>query len=115
VAHILSNLSWLALYAGAYGRARALQEESLAIRRAAGDRREIAVSLVVLARIALTEGTHAAAWPPLREGLELCREVGDRWAIALGLEALAGVLAARQPDQALRLAAAAAAAGVAAT
>ena len=109
VAHILSNLGWMALYQGDLPAARALQEESLATRRALDERREIAVSLTALGRVAFAAGESAAARALYLESLPLHHELGNQWGVALALEGLVAVLAGEQPALAVRLAGAAAA------
>ena len=98
---------WLALYEGDLVAARARQEESLALRRALGDRREVAVSLTILGRVAIAEGDVDAAHRLFVQTLPLHQEVGNHWGIALALEGLVRVCAASDPARALGLAGAA--------
>jgi predicted ATPase/transcriptional regulator with XRE-family HTH domain len=108
-AHVLNNLGWLELYAGDLAAARPLVEESLAIRRALRSPREAGVSLTLLGKIALAAHESGPAAALFEDSLKMHQAVGNRWGIALALEGVAGLAAAIQPEQALRLAAAAAA------
>jgi predicted ATPase/transcriptional regulator with XRE-family HTH domain len=106
-AHALNNLGWLELYAGQLDAARKLAEESLAIRRALALPHAAAVSLTLLGKIALMNGEFEVANVRFSESLPLLRDSAYTWGIALTLEGVAGLVAATQPEQALRLAAAA--------
>jgi predicted ATPase/transcriptional regulator with XRE-family HTH domain len=112
-AHVLNNLGWLELYAGNLAAARPLVEESLAIRRALRAPREAGVSQTLLGKIALVAQESGTAAAHFQDSLKVHRAVGNRWGIALALEGVAGLAAATQPEQALRLAAAASAVRVA--
>jgi len=61
IATSFSGLGVLAYYQGDYAQARALHEESLAIRRELGDRRGIAECLEGLAKVACTQGRSGQA------------------------------------------------------
>jgi predicted ATPase/transcriptional regulator with XRE-family HTH domain len=76
-----------------YGRARALHEGSLALRRGLGDRDGMATSLNNLGLIALSEGHYEAAAALHEESLALRRALGDVRGIAAALSNLG--LAAR--------------------
>ncbi|NJN16321.1 MAG: tetratricopeptide repeat protein [Oscillochloris sp.] len=110
IANSLGNLGMLAIEAGDYAAAQPFVEESLGLERATGDRAAIAISLNNLAKIQIALGDSAGARRTLAEALMINRDLADQWALAYLLED-SGVLAARvgAPEQALRLAAAAAA------
>jgi predicted ATPase/class 3 adenylate cyclase len=80
-----------------YDEARRLLEESLAIRRAAGDSRGVAVSLNNLGMVALDQGDLAAARAMHEQSLALARELGNRNGIARSLGNL-GMVASEQRD-----------------
>jgi tetratricopeptide (TPR) repeat protein len=82
---------------GDYARARALQEESLSVRRELGDRRGIAYSLINLGIVAREQGDAARARALQEESLTLFRELDDRRNIAYTLTNL-GNLACDQGD-----------------
>ena len=89
----LNNLGNVALDQGDYPAARALLEESLAIRRELGDRWGIARALSNLGNVALNQGDYPAARALLEESLAIRRELGDRSGIPYSLEGLAAVVA----------------------
>jgi ATP/maltotriose-dependent transcriptional regulator MalT len=94
---------------GNTARARALLEESLAHGRDVG-RWLAAWPALNLADLLIEQRDHAGARPLLREALMTYRDSGDRQGLARGLEACARLAAATcVGDQAIRLAAAAAA------
>jgi non-specific serine/threonine protein kinase len=63
---------------GDYSAAKALFEESLAIRRELNDRPNIALSLMYLGILLRTRGDYAAAQPLFEESLAISRELGNR-------------------------------------
>jgi tetratricopeptide (TPR) repeat protein len=83
----------VALDQGDYPAARALLEESLAIRRELGDRHGIATSLSNLGYAALNQGDYPAARALYEESLAIRRELGDQFGILYSLEGLAAVVA----------------------
>ena len=100
----LSNLGHVALDQGDYPAARALLEESLAIRRELGDREGIAASLSNLGNVALYQGDYPAARALHEESLAIRRELGDRCGIFYSLEGLAAVVASlRESPRAARI------------
>jgi predicted ATPase/transcriptional regulator with XRE-family HTH domain len=109
IAHVLNNMGWLEFYDGQLTAARGLVEESLAIRRALGSHREAGVSQTLLGKVAMLEGDRSSAGSLFRESLQVHAAVGNRWGVALALEGVAALAAIAQPEQALRLAGAAAA------
>src|SRR6266545_1058829 len=92
IANLLSNLGIVARRQGNYAHARALYEESLALRRELGDKWGIATSLNALGLLAHYLGDNAAARGFLEESLALRRELGDAWAIANSLSSLGDVV-----------------------
>jgi predicted ATPase/DNA-binding XRE family transcriptional regulator len=107
IAHVLNNLGWLELYAGNWAAARQLAEQSLAIRQTFGSLREIVWSQTLLGKIALASDDPESAAAYFRDSLEVHGVVGNVWGTILALEGVAGLEATRQPERALRLAAAA--------
>ncbi|MEZ4733373.1 MAG: tetratricopeptide repeat protein [Caldilineaceae bacterium] len=97
MAATLNNLGILAYEQGDYRRARALHEESLALKRAMGDKQGIATSLNNLGNWALTQGDYGTARRLQEESLALKREVGDKQGIATSLNNL-GNIALYQAD-----------------
>jgi tetratricopeptide (TPR) repeat protein len=83
----------VALNQGDYPAARALYEESLAIRRELGDRFGIAGSLNDLGDVVCKQGDYPAAGALYEESLAINRELGDRSGIPYSLEGLAAVVA----------------------
>ena len=81
----------LAYHQGDYPGARALGEESLAIRRQLGDRKGIAASLNNLGLVACDQGDYPAARALYEESLAIKRELGDRVGIANSLNNLGNV------------------------
>jgi hypothetical protein len=61
---------------GDYPAARGLAEESLALRRALGEKRGIAISASTVAELSLATGDGESAVPLLEESLALARELG---------------------------------------
>jgi predicted ATPase len=87
----LNGAGNLAYAQGDYGRATALHEEALALRRALGDQRGLAASLNNLAALAQAQGDFARAAALHAEGLALRRALGDQQGIAASLNNLATV------------------------
>jgi len=84
-AYVLNAAGALSNYQGDYPAAKALHEESLAIRRELGDRSGIAISLNLLGNAALNQGDCATARALLEEALAIHRELGDWYGIAVSL------------------------------
>jgi tetratricopeptide (TPR) repeat protein len=94
----------VAIERGDYGRAVALHEESLALRRELGDKWGIASSLGNLGLVAFERGDYARAVALLEEGLALARDIGAKHRVTECLEGLATVAGALdQPERAARL------------
>jgi tetratricopeptide (TPR) repeat protein len=89
-AKALNGAGNLAYMEGDYAAARALHEESLAIKRDLGDKRGIAISLNNLGSVTHTQGDYAAARSLYEESLALARELGDKRGIAGSLNNLGG-------------------------
>jgi tetratricopeptide (TPR) repeat protein len=87
----LNGAGILAWQQGDYPASRALQEESLAIRRKLGDRRAIASSLNCLGIVLSEQGDHCAARAFHEESLAISRELGDRRETANALSNLGNV------------------------
>jgi non-specific serine/threonine protein kinase len=108
---VLVGLGALAHDAGDLAAARGYYEEALALRRELGAKREIGWSLMLLGQVAHARGDLAAARAAYREALGARREVGDL-SVNLVVPLLSAVAAlaldSGAPDQALRLAGAAA-------
>jgi len=98
-AQALNAAGHLALSRGGFATARALLEESLAIRRQLGDRADIAVALSNLGTVAIHQGEMVTARALLEEGLAIRRELGDKAGIAASLNN-AGMAAGKQGDYA---------------
>ncbi len=108
---LLNNLGCVAADMGDYGTARQLLGESLEIRRQLGDKSGLALSLNSLGDVLLDEGDRVAARRVLEDSLHINWQVGDRAAAAYLLDDFAALAALEgEPEQALRLAGAAAAA-----
>jgi|KBSMisStaDraftv2_1062788.scaffolds.fasta_scaffold23818_1 non-specific serine/threonine protein kinase len=90
-AKALSSAGRLAFYQCDFPEARALQEESLAIRRQMGNRGGISASLNNLGSVLYNEGDYVAAWAAHKESLEIKRELGDRWGMGASLNNLGNV------------------------
>jgi predicted ATPase len=106
-ADILQHVGQLAFYEGNLRQARALQEESLAIRRELAQPAQIGSSLAWLGRAVDALGDHAYAGALYAQSVPLNRLTGNRWAEAVTLEGLAGMIAPKHPADELRLAGAA--------
>src|SRR4029450_8128813 len=87
-AKAVSAAGRLAIYQGDYGAARALQEESLTIRRQLGDQAAIARTLNNLGNVFYYEGDYISAQRLLEESLAIERSLGNRWGIAATLNNL---------------------------
>jgi non-specific serine/threonine protein kinase len=85
---LLGDLSYLG---GDISRARAYQEESLALSREAGSRRAVSRRFTRLGQIARLSGEHEHAALLFKESLALSREGGDRWCVAMTLAGMAGL------------------------
>jgi non-specific serine/threonine protein kinase len=110
IANSLNSLGIVARNQGDLTAARALFEESLAIRQELGDKQGVANLLNNLGLVAENQGDYMLARSLLRESLMTLRELGDRLNIAKLLESLASLATVQaQPQDALRLAGAAAA------
>lgn len=90
-AMVLTSLAEIQLRRGNYTRAGELEQESLTLRRALGDKWGIAVSLGNSAWVFLKQGDLPQAVGLLRESIMLRREIGDPGGIAWCLEKLAQV------------------------
>jgi predicted ATPase/class 3 adenylate cyclase len=87
-AHALHGAATLAWIQGDYAAARALNEQSLAIRRELRDKWGMATSLNNLGVVALYQGDFAAARALPEEGLAIFRELGDKRGSANSLNIL---------------------------
>ena len=97
-------------YQGDTDTARQILEESVAVRRALGDKWGIANSLSSLTNLLVHLGEYEGVQDMLDESLRINQELGDRAAIAYCLEDFASLAAGTgHPVRALRLAGAAAA------
>ncbi len=85
---MLNNLGAVARATGDYDRATHLYEESLAIKRAAGDKRGIATVLNNLGTVARDRGDSARAADLYEESLMLFRALGDKRSVANALDNL---------------------------
>jgi tetratricopeptide (TPR) repeat protein len=90
-------LGVLALRQADFALAAQSLEQSLALRRAIGDRSGIAEIVSYLGNIALTTGDFGLAVVRYKEGIALFRELGDQWGEALALGNL-GLVALFQRD-----------------
>lgn len=96
-AKVLYAAGVLAYAQGDYAAGGALQEESLTLRRALGDKAGIAQALNGLGVLAHEQGNHERAVRLLEESLALQRELGDRRSVAISVNNL-GTLAYAQGD-----------------
>ncbi|HZS86553.1 MAG TPA: tetratricopeptide repeat protein [Chloroflexota bacterium] len=96
-ARALNAAGFLTVRAGDCRAALALYEESLALRRALGDRLGMAVALNNLANAHIDLGEYAQAESAYGETLELFRAVGDQWGVATAVNNLS--VAARELGQ----------------
>jgi class 3 adenylate cyclase/tetratricopeptide (TPR) repeat protein len=110
VGQLLNNLALVIRYQGDSVTAREMLEESVAVRRALGDKWGIANSLSSLTNLLVHLSKYEGVRDMLDESLRINQELGDRTAIAYCLEDFASLAAGTgHPEQALRLAGAAAA------
>ena len=110
VARTLLGLASLARLTGDSDGAQRRYEEALAILRVLNARPEISRCLAGLGRIAIDRADPALARQHLAQSIELSRSTGSRIGTIRGLEAFAILaVAERRPEQAVQLAAAAAA------
>lgn len=99
-AKALGGLGYLSWSQGDFGQAKALFEESLALSRREGERREAAAALNGLGRVAsYARGDHATARTFYEEALTIHRDLDDKWGVAKSLY-FSGVAAAFQEDHA---------------
>ncbi|MEO8133346.1 MAG: tetratricopeptide repeat protein [Betaproteobacteria bacterium] len=98
--HAAGALAW---QQGDYVAAQALLDESLAIRRALGDRKGIATSLNNLGALAYDQTDYPTARARYEESLAIRRTLDDRWGIAVSLNNL-GNVASEQDDSAAAVA-----------
>ena len=90
-ADALNGAGALAWMQGDYFQARALQEESLAIRRELGEKKGIASSLNNLGLVACEQGDYIQSGVLHEESLAIRRELGDKSGIAASLHNLGNV------------------------
>ncbi len=90
-AKALNGAAVLARNQSDYAAARALAQESLAIKRELGDLQGIASSLSNLGTLALSQGDYAAARPFYQESLDIERSLGNRQGITASLIGLGNV------------------------
>ena len=90
-AKALNTAGILAYYQSDHSAARALHEESLAIRRQLDHRRGIAISLNSLGNVAYEGGDYVSARALHEESLAIKRELGDRRGMAASLNNLGNV------------------------
>jgi predicted ATPase/DNA-binding CsgD family transcriptional regulator len=98
-ARALNGAGHLAWSQGDHDRAKVLREESLALSRQAGEKREIADALNGLGFVIRRRGNYEAARDMHEEALALYKELDDRWGIARSID-LSGRAAAFQGDYA---------------
>lgn len=94
---LLHGLGQAALYHGDKETARRMHEEGLAAARAAGNKRQIALSNRGLGAVAKQQDDIASARKFIEEGLAISRESNDEFGIAVSLNAL-GDLARMEDD-----------------
>jgi predicted ATPase/Tfp pilus assembly protein PilF len=99
MARALNGAGNLAQWQGDYASARALHEESLAIRREIGDKSGISASLNNLGLVAQEQGNYSSAAVLFQESLAIDEELGDKWGVAMSLNNL-GWAARQQGDYA---------------
>ncbi|HYO48872.1 MAG TPA: tetratricopeptide repeat protein [Chloroflexia bacterium] len=87
-AKTLNAQARLAMHMSRFAEARPWLEESVAICRQTGDRRELAYALALLGLIAVRDGEHSMI-SLSEESVALFQEAGDRWGTAYALEWLA--------------------------
>ena len=96
---LLHGLGQAAMYQGDTETARKMYEESLAVSKAAGDKRQIALSNRGLGALAKQQGDFTTARKFIEEGLKISRELNDKFGIAVSLNNL-GDLARMEGDYA---------------
>jgi DNA-binding CsgD family transcriptional regulator/Tfp pilus assembly protein PilF len=96
-AKALNGAGHLAWSQGDHERAKALREQSLALSRQEGNKREIVDALNGLGFVFRRMGNYEAARKMHEEALDLSRELGDRWSIAHSID-LSGRAATFQGD-----------------
>jgi len=106
-ARALLLLGGVATSQGDFRTASAPLTEALQLARQIDDRQGVVAALLGLATCSLEAGEAADVGALLAEALSLTRDAGDRLAAARCLESIAALVAANQPERALRLAAAA--------
>jgi non-specific serine/threonine protein kinase len=99
----LNHAGNLAYAQGDTSHAQASYEEALTIRRAIGDREQIAITVANLGNVAFEQGDYARAQILYEEALAIHRELGSMRGCAIALNNL-GVLARAQGDQVRALA-----------
>ena len=95
----VTTLADLAVADGKREEAIQLYERGLALRRALGDQRLVANSLVGLGRAQLLQGDYPRATALLEEALTLARRVKDTWVASVALGNLARVLLCADGDR----------------
>ncbi|MBV9323653.1 MAG: tetratricopeptide repeat protein [Chloroflexi bacterium] len=106
-ARALVLLGRVAAIQGAFEAAETHLVEALRLAREVGDRQGLVRALLALAERRLDAGNTGPVGALLAEALAIAREAGDRLGLMGCLEAIAALVAAEQPEPALRLAAAA--------
>ncbi|HSR22840.1 MAG TPA: tetratricopeptide repeat protein, partial [Candidatus Eisenbacteria bacterium] len=111
VARTLGSLALVAMAAGHYHSARERCEECVALARQTNDEWGLAISIGTRGELALEVGDHAAARSHLQVSIGVLARLGDAASVAYRLEGFARLAAASaDPERALTLAAAGAAA-----
>jgi ATP/maltotriose-dependent transcriptional regulator MalT len=100
IAIVLSNLGNVALAQGDTTAARALQQESLSLRREISDKQGIASSLCNLGNVALAKGDFTEARALSEESLALCQEMEDKTLMAYALLGLGQAVLAENKTEA---------------
>ena len=109
-ADALNELGHLAAHQGDFRAAHRLYDEALGLAQEVGHRRRVGAVLRSQAMLSIDQGDVVAARGRLHEAVETLLALGEQRYLASALEALAGLHAIdEQPEQALALAAAAAA------
>ena len=101
-ARALFAAGFMSFLQGAYGAARSLLEESIAIWREVGDKQGLAYSLHPMGMTALARGDYLAAREFLEESVALFREVVDGYGLALALFSSGDVALVQGNDTAAR-------------
>jgi hypothetical protein len=101
---VLNSLALVAHAEGDYGRGVELVEQSLALFRSLGAKRQISCMLDTLARIVLVQGDIERAAAAYRECLTLALEAGAKELVPYGLEGLGRIALMRsEPERGARL------------